>query len=313
MIEYKEVLVIDDVGDVINDFTNAFKDDSEIKSKFSSSDFEELKKHLGLGNILILINNDGLKKDLNEVVHFIQKSFFYLPVPIVIFSSDEKFVDDVNNSEMPIINHITKPIDPDAFKNILSHIIEIFESNMDTNDVSDLPGNNLITKKVQHEMSIGSNFALIYTDLDKFKEFTDYYGLLRSSNVILELSHILYKVVLDHGSSEDFIGHIGGDDFVVILNDNTRVNTIGNDIVKRFDEKITDFYSKEDLEKGYIETYNRDGNLEKLGIMGISIIVVDYRDFIENSWDELYKKMMRLKKEAKKVKGSVFINERGVL
>lgn len=313
MLEYKKILVIDDVGDIKEEFANAFKDTPEVEGQYSSSDFDDLKNHLDLGNILILINKDGLKNDLNKTVQFIHESFFYLPIPVVILSSDESFVDDVDEVQLPIVNHISKPVNMDIFKELVSYIMEIFESNKDTNDISGLPGNNLITKKVQHEKDIGSNFALIYIDLDNFKEFTDYYGLLRGSEVILELSNILYNVVLDHGSFEDFIGHIGGDDFVVILNDYTRTDAIGNDIVKRFDEKITDFYSKEDLEKGYIETQNRDGVLEKLGIMGISIIVVDYRDFIENSVDNVYKKMMRLKKEAKKVKGSVFLNERGCL
>lgn len=310
MMGNNEVLVIDDVGDVIDDFSIAFNDNTEFESKFSSSDFEDLKNHLDLGNILILINEDGLQNDLNEVINFIRKSFFHLSVPIVILSSDANFVDDVKNSEIPIINHISKPINMDAFKGIVSYIMEIFESNINTNSVSGLPGNNLITRKIQHELDIGSNFALLYLDLDNFKAFADYHGSIKSNNVILELSNILFNVVLDYGAFEDFIGHIGGDDFVVILNDKTRADAIGNAIVKRFDEKIVDFYSKEDLERGYIETNNRDGVLEKFGITSISIIIVDYRDFLENPLDKIYEKMMRLKKEAKKVKGSVFLNER---
>lgn len=105
----------------------------------------------------------------------------------------------------------------------------------------------------------------------------------------------------------DFISHIGGDDFVVILNDYRATKLIGDEIIRMFEEHIRDFYEEDDLKNNYIETINRNGELEKIKIMGLSIIALDYKDFTEESLNDVYKKMMKIKKEAKMIDGSVLL------
>lgn len=305
--DLKDILIIDDNGDLIKDFLDYYNNSPHIK--FSTSDYEDLKRSLRFNNILILINNDGLKKDFNELTDFIRNNSFFLTVPIVVLSSDDNAVNNPNYLEMPIINHVKKPIDMDLANDILHYIIEIFESNKNTNDISGLPGNDIITKKIQQEIDNQSNFSLLYIDLDNFKEFTEYHGLYKGSRVVLTLSSILHGIITEQGNFEDFVGHVGGDDFVIILKNCQSTELIGNEIIKRFDEKIKEFYSEDDLKNKYIETYNRDGELEKIPIMGLSIITITYKDFQENSIDDVYKKLMKCKRKAKTIKGSVLLND----
>lgn len=246
-----------------------------------------------------------MKKDFNELTEFIRNNSFFLTIPIVVLSSDDNAVNNPNYLEMPIITHVKKPINMDIANDRLHYLIEIFESNKNINDISGLPGNDIITKKIQSEIDNQSNFSLLYIDLDNFKEFTEYHGLYNGSRVVLALSNIFHSVITEYGSFGDFVGHIGGDDFVIILNNCQITDLIGNEIIKRFDEKIREFYSEKDLKNNYIETYNRDGELEKLGIMGISIITITYKDFQENSIDNVYKKLMKCKRKAKTINGSV--------
>lgn len=159
------------------------------------------------------------------------------------------------------------------------------------------------------ELSKNSKFAFIFLDLDNFKVFGEYYGLYQGSQVLLFLSNLLHDTLLKYGSIDDFIGHVGGDDFVIILNDYKRVDLICNEILTQFDKKIVDYYGGDDLKNGYIEVVNMAGEVEKLKVMGISVIAINYMDFKTNTFDEVYKKIMKIKKEAKMIDGSVFLNK----
>ena len=111
------------------------------------------------------------------------------------------------------------------------------------------------------------------------------------------------------GAETDFVGHVGGDDFIMILQHLNVVKEIGDRIIAHFDAGISNFYEAKDLENGYIETRNRAGQLERINIMSISIIVM-YSDEIRSTpVNEVYKRMMLYKKRAKMVRGSVLLKD----
>lgn len=110
-------------------------------------------------------------------------------------------------------------------------------------------------------------------DLDNFKAFNDRYGYARGSEVIKETAKIIEAAVKAKGGPDDFIGHVGGDDFVIITTPN-RMRDISNEIIDRFDKQIPMFYSPEDREKGYIQGKTRQGVPMNFPIMTISIAIV---------------------------------------
>ena len=111
------------------------------------------------------------------------------------------------------------------------------------------------------------------------------------------------------GAETDFVGHVGGDDFIMILQHLDVVKEIGDRIIAHFDAGISEFYDEKDLQNGFIETRNRAGQLERINIMSISIIVM-YSDEIRSTpVNEVYKRMMLYKKRAKMVRGSVLLKD----
>lgn len=148
---------------------------------------------------------------------------------------------------------------------------------------------------------------MMYVDLDNFKEYNEYYGFHQGDKVLLFLSDIIYTTFREMGSDEDFIGHVGGDDFMVFVHDKSKIKAMGEHIIKRFDAKIRDFYAACDLKNDYIEVRNRTGEMEKINIMGISIIVIDGEKIRATTPDQLYINMMTEKKKAKMIKGSVML------
>ena len=307
---YKNIVVIDDFGDVFEPLRDAFNDELEIKIKHSTSDADSLKKYLRWDTYIILINETGLNVELDQLIDFIQRNLFFLAIPIMIITDDEELFKRPPKLDSPVLNSALKPLDMDDFKVRLEYAIEIFEYNRNINDITGLPGNKIISSKLFSEISQNSKFALIFLDLDKFKEFGEYYGLYKGSQVMYFLSRLIDESIKKHGSIEDFVGNVGGDDFIMILKDYRSADVICNDIISKFDQQILDFYDEKDLKNGYIETMNRSGEIEKMGIMGISVVIMNYLEFKGKIFDEVFRKMNEVKKIAKTVDGSVLVDNK---
>ena len=175
-------------------------------------------------------------------------------------------------------------------------------------DVSHLPGNIVINEVMENKLKNNEDFVIMYIDIDKFKSFTDYFGIFRSGQVIKYLSSLIIDLIDKYGLPEDFAGHVGGDDFVIICNSYDNYKLIGNKIVEEFDKNIQRFYDEIDVQRGYIEVLNRNGQLEKFPFITLSIISIsnELKDY--STTEEIYKDMMIYKKEAKQTMGSILLH-----
>lgn len=304
---HKNVVVIDDVGDFFEELSDAFHDDLEIIIKCVNSDTVSLKQFLKRDTYMILINMEGLKTDLNELIDFIQNNLFFLVLPIMVISDDEDFVRNPPKLGSLFFNSMLKPLNMDDFKSLLEFFIEVLEYNRNIHDISGLPGNKIISSKLLYEISQNTKFAFVFLDLDKFKEFGEYFGLYKASQVLYILADIINQSIIEYGSFEDFIGHVGGDDFILILKDYKSADVICNDIIAKFDEKIREFYGEEDLERGYIETISRSGEVERFSVMTISIVSMNYTDFKNQTFDQVFRSLNEIKKKSKLIEGSVML------
>lgn len=304
---YMNIVVIDDIGNFVEPLKDVWHNDLEIVIKHVKSDSKSLKQFLKRDTYMILINQEGLKTDMIKLVDLIQNNLFYLSIPIMVISDDEDYVVNPLELDSVVFNSILKPSDMNSFKLLLEYFIEILEYNRNINDISGLPGSKVINSKLLYEISQKTKFAFVFLDLDKFKEFGEYCGLYRASQVIYILANLIDESIKKYGSIEDFVGHVGGDDFIMILKDYKSADTICNDIIAKFDNVIREFYDEKDLKRGYIETMNRFGDVEKLGIMGISVVSMNYVDFKNRSFDQVFRKLNEIKKQAKLIDGSVML------
>ena len=113
------------------------------------------------------------------------------------------------------------------------------------NPLTELPGNVLIEQQLQHCIDSPEGYSILYLDLDNFKPYNDVYGFEKGDQVLMHLAHILKEIV----SPNDFIGHIGGDDFIVVAPSDNCVKYC-EQIIEQFDTNITQFYTENDLENG---------------------------------------------------------------
>lgn len=196
-----------------------------------------------------------------------------------------------------------------AFSKMAWRLKRLEELSLDANPLTRLPGNIAIEAEVANRLERGSPFVFCLADLDNFKAFNDYYGYARGSDLIKATARLVRQVVLDHGSPEDFVGHIGGDDFVVVT-EPERYRGICDAVIAGFDAMAGGHYDPEDLRRRYLVTKSRKGREEHFPIITISIAAVDSRKHkIENPL-RIGEIAADLKEYAKSLDGSVFVVDR---
>jgi GGDEF domain-containing protein len=151
-------------------------------------------------------------------------------------------------------------------------------------------------------------FSLCQVDLDNFKPFADKYGYAWGSEVIKEVADILRGYVKESSSDDIFIGHIGGDDFVVIA-DPAQAKGICQKLVADFEKRISNFYDPQDAKCGYIMGKDRRGVVQKFPLITVSVaIVTDNGSRFSNPLD-MAMTVAELKEYAKLLPGSNYVTE----
>ncbi len=155
----------------------------------------------------------------------------------------------------------------------------------DASPLTRLPGGIAIENIMKRRLDSGQQLAFCLLDLDNFKAFNDYYGYAHGNEVLKETAHILETVVRTKGSPDDFVGHIGGDDFVVIT-DPASMRGVCEETIRLFDRRIPAFYNEKDRAAGFILGKTRQGQDMRFPLMTISIAVVtnekrEIRDALE--------------------------------
>ena len=166
---------------------------------------------------------------------------------------------------------ITKPYDSDELLARVGAAVRRWNGMRAVNPLSGLPGNSTITEEIESRLARTETFALLYVDIDRFKEFNDHYGFTRGDRVITMLAEILIDVAR---ADQRFVGHVGGDDFVVLSGLN-EAEGLAKAITERFDCGVRPLYDAEDRARGWIEARDRRGKLRHVPIATVSIGIVN--------------------------------------
>jgi GGDEF domain-containing protein/CHASE3 domain sensor protein len=159
------------------------------------------------------------------------------------------------------------------FRVMASRLKMLEQLNLDASPLTRLPGNIAIEQQIEKRLAEKKPFSLCHADLDNFKPFADKYGYAWASEVIKAVAEILLGALKTSGHDSDFIGHIGGDDFVIITAP-VRAEQICKQVVGEFDRRIASFYEGRDRASGFIIGKDRRGNVQQFPLMTISIGIV---------------------------------------
>ncbi len=160
-----------------------------------------------------------------------------------------------------------------AFGEMARRLKVLEERNLDASPLTGLPGNMAIERELGRRLQAKTPFSLCHVDLDNFKPFVDQYGYAWGSEVIKEVALLLAEVMKESAAKDDFLGHIGGDDFVVISVP-LRAEEICRRVVAGFEGRVRKFYTERDREQGFFQGRDRKGIPQKFPLITVTIAIV---------------------------------------
>jgi diguanylate cyclase (GGDEF)-like protein len=180
------------------------------------------------------------------------------------------------------------------------------------NPLTGLPGNDFIQRQIAKMLSQAIHFDVCYIDLDSFKPFNDRHGFEMGDRVIKAVGDCIVEVLKKWEiQSIGFVGHIGGDDFIMITRPKNSVSAC-QDLIDRFTRMLNRFHTEEECRQGYYLSCDRSGNSQQFGLLSLSIGIVSTEIHHISSFAEVSSIASDLKKRAKEIKGSVIIRDRRV-
>ncbi len=180
------------------------------------------------------------------------------------------------------------------------------EMYLDASPLTRLPGGIAIENVLKRRMESGEPFAFCVIDLDNFKAFNDHYGYAHGNVVIREAAKIIESATRAQGASDDFVGHVGGDDFVAITTPG-RMRDVCGEIIRAFDARIPAFYSDQDRQNGFIIGKNRQGQGMRFPLMTVTIAIVTNEQRSFSSTLEASEVAAELKDYAKTIPSSLYV------
>jgi len=244
-----------------------------------------------------------------EICRILRESESNNLMPIIMITSQDAQEDILVGLELGADDYVKKPFNERELLSRIRNIFRRIDRNRNANPLTGLSGNLEIQREITSRISKGFSFAVIYADLDNFKSYNDVYGFSNGDRLIILSSDILRDQVLLWGNDDDFIGHIGGDDFIIVTTPDKAV-TICEQVIAEFDKKILSFYNDEDRNCGFITTKNRRGEIDTFPIMSISLAIVTNERRELNSTVEIGDIAAEVKKKLKTMTGSNYYIDR---
>ncbi|MFP4474973.1 MAG: GGDEF domain-containing protein [Desulfatibacillaceae bacterium] len=177
------------------------------------------------------------------------------------------------------------------------------------NPLTGLPGNNLIKQEIENRLSMSSLFAVMYFDLDNFKPFNDHFGFGQGDQVIRLVGNLL-KDMVTNWDPLALIGHVGGDDFVVVCR-SQGIGALCETILERFARQSGALYPDDVLDEGHYMSIDRKGRSKRYRLLSMSIAVVTTERRAYGGYAHLASVASEVKKKAKTISGnSYYVDQR---
>lgn len=244
-----------------------------------------------------------------EVARRIRRHPSNTHVPIIMLTAKSEVEDKLAGFEAGADDYMTKPFGPQELLARVKAKIRRVEVDASLSPLTRLPGNLAIEAELRRRIELNEPFAVLYLDLDNFKAFNDVYGFTHGDEAIQLIASTAVDFVRRRGTTQDFVGHIGGDDFIIVTIPD-RAEEIAREIIASFDAEIGKLYNAQDLKQGYIETRDRRGSLNRFPIMSLSIAIISNDRRKLDNYAEIGEAAAELKRYAKSIGGSVYVKDK---
>ncbi len=258
---------------------------------------------------LVVCDYDSPSIKGKEIAKHIRVKFNLRHLSIIMIIGSNVPIDKIKSIYAGADDYVEKPFEPAEFLARVKASFVRMSRDLDANPLTKLPGNTAIFKELETRIKSHVLFSAGYVDLNKFKEFNDSYGFEIGDKVIYFCAQIIMKALKKFGEPVDFLGHIGGDDFIFMTSIDCWEN-ISREIITEFEKGKNEFFNPEDISRGYLITQNRKGEVEQIPLLSISVAVVtnEYRIFSHVA--QLSQLAAEVKHYVKSLAGSAYAKDR---
>jgi DNA-binding response OmpR family regulator len=230
-------------------------------------------------NLPHLIVLDIMLPDIDgfEVCRILRTNTRTSHVPIIFLTQKDERSDKLQGLELGADDYITKPFDIEELKLRVQRAIARAEQQSLTDPRSGLPSGRLIEEQLRRIIR-QQDWALMDIRVNHFESFKEAYGFVAGDDALRFTGMLLGEVLDNHGTSNDFIGHAGGDNFIIITTQEA-APTIRQQIKTRFLEGIQTHYNFMDRDRGYIETVDAAGQAKQIPLMSLSVGLVSPAEY----------------------------------
>lgn len=306
----KKILVIDDseliqrlIADILGE------EGYEVYSAYSGEEGLEKVARIKPDLIILDIVMSGLTG--LEVCRILRADVSNNLTPIIMLTAQVSEDDKLIGLELGADDYIMKPFNNRELISRVRNTLVRIERNRYANPLTGMCGNIEVQSELTYRLANNFEIAVIYCDLDNFKAFNDVYGFPKGDTAIRLTADVIRDAVQNVGNRDDFIGHIGGDDFIIITSWD-KYEGICKMIIEDFDNKIVSLYNENDKKNGYIITKNRLGKVRTYPIMTISLAVVTNENNESINPLEIGEAAAEVKKYVKTFTGSKYLKDRRV-
>lgn len=244
-----------------------------------------------------------------EIAAMVKSENVYRQLPVMLCLEQGDLQQGMDFSRVEADDFLLLPVGKNEARSRICLTISRALRSLDANPLSKLPGNTSIIQRIQDLIDRKQDFALAYVDLDYFKSYNDKYGFSRGDEALMMTARVIVNTVRGFGGTSSFVGHVGGDDFVFIM-EPEHIETACQRLIATFDQIIPNFYDQDDRERGRIRSTDRQGKIREFPIMAISLAVVFNMDGSLKHYGEASAIAMGLKKKAKESEKSCYVLDR---
>jgi len=242
--------------------------------------------------------------DVYQVIQQLRDHPKCMHIPIILLSPYGSLVEKVRAYELGVDSYIAEPFSIDELLvHVRCHLRRMQQTTL--SPLTQLPGGLQLERAIHYKLHGSDPWSVLYLDLDNFKAFNDVYGFLAGNDMILLVGYICQRVVCVYGNADDFVGHIGGDDFVIVTTPE-REKALCRHILTRYKEESVALYRQGDLERGAIRGVDRERQPFEFPLISLSIGVVSDRFHGIRTIDDIGILTAEAKRRAKQSSNNIY-------
>lgn len=302
------VLVVDDDPDVAR-FVEVNLRSAGYDVTVASNGEEAIERAVELRPDLVLLDVMMPKLDGFEVAQRLRRDPRTSSSSIIMLTAKALSSDKVLGLSSGADDYIIKPFDPVELLARVKGTLRRAKEMRALSPLTGLPGNIRVQEEIRRRVADEQPFALIYADLDHFKAYNDHYGFVRGDRAIQVLARLATEIVQENARADGFVGHVGGDDFIMLVHPDA-AETIAQTLCERFDDEVPSLYDAIDIEQGSIEVPDRRGEMARFPLLTISMGIATTATRRFSHYGEAVAVSTEMKQYAKSTPGSSYAIDR---